>query len=309
MSPQKNELNTKRKSERLGILLSMLSNVFFVTLELWISYLSHSQAVLIDGIFDGCETLLLIFSLWLMKYLYQPISEKRPIGYSNLEPFYMILKGLLFFIVAVMMAVSSIRSLFTEGNQVNINFVFDFEMIAAAYGVAAYFILRRINKKARSQILYLEVKEWGFDIFSSLGTGVAFLLAYWAQFSPLRFLATYCDPIIALVVVAYTLPVPLKAVKSGFEELFFLSPKEEIIEKVKAVGVQVAGDHGIQEDRLDFDVVKTGRRLWISIYIRIDEDFIDVSLFRTIHAELVSRYAPLADMVDVDVIPDIEADS
>jgi len=309
MSPQKNELNTKRKSERLGILLSMLSNVFFVTLELWISYLSHSQAVLIDGIFDGCETLLLIFSLWLMKYLYQPISEKRPIGYSNLEPFYMILKGLLFFIVAVMMAVSSIRSLFTEGNQVNINFVFDFEMIAAAYGVAAYFILRRINKKARSQILYLEVKEWGFDIFSSLGTGAAFLLAYWAQFSPLRFLATYCDPIIALVVVAYTLPVPLKAVKSGFEELFFLSPKEEIIEKVKAVGVQVAGDHGIQEDRLDFDVVKTGRRLWISIYIRIDEDFIDVSLFRTIHAELVSRYAPLADMVDVDVIPDIEADS
>ena len=306
MVPWKDKLSTKQKSERFGIQFSVVSNIFFVAFELWISCLSNSRAVLIDGVFDGCETLLLLFSLWLMKYLYQPISEKRPIGYSNLEPFYMILKGLLFFVVAIMMAVSSISSLFTGGYSVNINYVFFFEMIAAAYGVAAYFVLRRINEKAKSQILDLEIKEWQLDVFSSFGTGVAFLIAFLAQFAAaLNFLPKYCDQIITLAIVAYTLPTPLKAVKSGFEELFFLSPRKEILEQVKSAAVKVTGAYGISQDRLDFDVVKTGRRLWISIYIEPGENYIDVKLYRKIHAELEAQYVSLADMVDIDVIPDI----
>ncbi len=302
---RKDKLKTKQKSERIGILFSMLSNILFVALEFWISCLANSKAVLIDGIFDGCETILLFFSLWFMKYLYRPVSEKRPIGYSNLEPFYMILKGLLFFMVTVVMSVSSIRSLFTGGYSVNFNFVFWFELTAAGYGVAAYRILRRLNEKADSQILGLEVKEWAFDVYSSLGTGLAFLIAFFSQFTTLKFLSAYCDQIITLAVAAYTLPTPLKAVKSGVEDLFFQCPREKTLEQVKSIGTEAAQKYGIPASRLDFEVSKTGRRLWISVYIEITEDSIDVNLFRRIHSELESRYAPLADMVYVDVIPDL----
>jgi cation diffusion facilitator family transporter len=302
----KERIRVKQKNETIGLRFSTYSNLLFIVLELWISYISNSKAVLIDGLFDACETVLLVFSIRIMKYLYKPISEKRPIGYSSLEPFYMILKGLLFCGIAVMMAFNSIESFFSGGYRVNMNIVFYFELFAGLYGIAAYIILRRLNAKAKSQILMLEIKEWNLDIFASLGTGIAFLIALLTRLTPVSFLSNYFDQIVTLAMVVYILPTPLRAMKSGFQELFFLSPSDEILEKVKSTAVEVAGAHGIAEKMLDFDVVKTGRRLWISVYIAPDDKTVDVGLLRRIHAELEVRYAALADIVDIDVIPDIE---
>lgn len=294
----------KQKYESAGLKFSVGSNLLFVVLEIWISCLSNSKAVLIDGLFDGCEAILLIFSIRLMRYLYRPISEKRPIGYSNLEPFYMILKGLLFFVIAVMMAVNGISSFFSGGYEVDMNIVFYFEIFAGLYGVAAYMILKRLNSKAKSKILDLEIKEWVLDIFTSLGTGIAFLAAFLIRFTSFGFLSNYFDQIITLAMVVYILPTPLKAMKSGFQELFFLSPSEELLQKVKNIAEDVAAAHGISKDRLDFDVVKAGRRLWISVYITIEEEFVEADLLKNIRSELEQSYAALADLIDVDVIPD-----
>lgn len=295
----------KQKYENMGLKFSVGSNLLFVVLELWISYLSNSKAVLIDGLFDGCEAILLLFSIRLMRYLYKPISEKRPIGYSNLEPFYMILKGLLFFVIAVMMAINSVSSFFSGGYEVNMNIVFYFEIFAGGYGIIAYLILMRLNAKAKSKILDLEIKEWILDIFTSLGTGIAFLTAFLIRFTYFSFLSRYFDQIITFAMVVYILPTPMKAIKSGFQELFFLSPSEEMLQKVKNIAGDITETYGISKDRLDFDVVKTGRRLWISVYIEINEKYIEVSLLKNIHAELEQKYAVLADIIDVDVIPDI----
>lgn len=295
---------TKRKHENFGLKFSVCSNILFTVLEIWISFLSHSQAVLIDGLFDGCEAILLLFSIRLMRYLYKPISEKRPIGYSNLEPFYMILKGLLFFVIAVLMAFHSVSSFFSGGYDVNMDIVFYFEIFAGAYGVAAYFILKRLNAQAKSKILDLEIKEWILDIFTSIGTGIAFFAAFITRFTSLSFLSRYFDQIVTLAMVCYILPIPLKAIKSGIKELFFLSPSEEMLERVKTIAGNVMKAYGICSDQLDFDVVKTGRRLWISVYIAVQEPYIEVSLLKNIHTELEQKYALLADMVDVDVIPD-----
>lgn len=294
----------KRKSENFGLKFSICSNILFTVLEIWISYLSNSKAVLIDGLFDGCEAILLLFSIQLMRYLYQPISEKRPIGYSNLEPFYMILKGLLFFVIAVMMVCNSISSFFSGGYDVNMDVVFYFEIFAGVYGIAAYIILKRLNSQAQSKILDLEIKEWMLDIFTSIGIGIAFLAAFLTRFTSLNFLSRYFDQIITLAMVLYILPTPLKAIKSGIKELFFLSPSEDILQKVKNIAGDVIDTYGISRDQLDFDVVKTGRRLWISVYIEIQDQYIEVSLFKNIHAELELRYASLADIIDVDIIPD-----
>lgn len=301
----KEKINVKQKYENWGLRFSTFSNVLFVIFEFGVSYLSNSQAVLIDGLFDGGETVLLFFSLWLIKYLYKPINEKRPIGYSNLEPFYMIMKGLLFFLIAALMAASSIRSLFTGGYAVRLDYVFYFEMCAGVYGFFAYLLLRRINRRAKSQILDLEIKEWIFDIIGSLSTGLGFFIALLTQFTRFRWLSRYFDQILTIGMAAYILPTPFKAMKSGFQELFFLSPGEDILNRVKSIAVQVAVSHGISEKQLDFDVVKTGRRLWISIYIEPEGDFIDVRLLRQLRTELEHRYAALADIIDVDMIPDI----
>lgn len=300
------ELVVKKKNERIGLEFSTFSNVLFIILEIVIAHFSNSKAVLIDGLFDGCETVLLIFSLWLMKYLYKPVSEKRPIGYSNLEPFYMILKGLLFLVIAILMAESSIHSLLSGGYKVKMTFVSYFELFAGAYGILAFFVLKQVNLKAKSSILLLEIKEWIFNIIASLATGAAFIVASLAQFTPMRFLSNYLDQIITMLMIVYILPTLLKAMKRGFEELFFLSPNREMLKTTKSIAKNVAAQYGFSEEQLDIEIVKTGRRLWVSVYIVPRTDWVDVNLLKKLHAELVMRYSSLADIVDVDVIPDIE---
>lgn len=301
----KEKLSIKRKNENYGLWFSTLSNILFVLLEFGISYLSNSRAVLIDALFDCGETVLLLFSLRLLRYLYKPINERRPIGYSNLEPFYMILKGLLFFVIAFLMVASSVHSLFTGGYTVKLDYVFWFELLAGIFGFFALRVLKYFNQKAESQILNLEIKEWVFDIVVSLGTGAGFLAAMLTQHTSLNSFSRYFDQIVTIVMALYMLPTPFKAMRSGFKDLFFLSPGERILEQVKEIAAQVAAAYAISEEQLDFDVVKAGRRLWISVYIEPRTELIDVALYRKLHSELERRYASLADIVDVDIIPDI----
>lgn len=305
MSLSKEKIKTKQRLESLGIKISICSNLMFVGLELLVFHLSGSRAVLLDGLFDGSETVLLLFSMWLMKYLYKPVSEKRPIGYSNLEPFYMIMKGLIFCIIAALAVVSSVNTLLEGGYEVHVDTVFYFEGFAGVYRMVILMVMKRINQKVDSPILSLETKEWSLDVAESLGVGAGFLLTMFTRGSSLSFLSQYSDQIITLIMAAYILPAPVKAMVSGFRELFFLSPSEEVLNQVKSAAGEIAGEYGFSPEELDFDIVKTGRRLWICIYVEINSPSLNVELLRNMREKLEHRYAPLADILDVDIIPDI----
>jgi predicted Co/Zn/Cd cation transporter (cation efflux family) len=297
-------IELKQKAENLGLKISVCSNIMFVCLELYISYFSNSKAVLLDGLFDCSQAVLLVVSIKLMKLLYKPVTEKRPFGYSNLEPFYMIMKGLIFGVITVMLVITSIVSLISGGYEVNFGIVFYFEIFAGLYGMVILLFMKHLSKNANSPILALEIKEWSFDTIGSLGLGAAFLLAITLKSTQFSFLSRYFDQMMMLVLAVYILPTPIKAIGSGVRELFFLSPTEEVLCEVKKSAYEVADLYGLKKENLDFDVVKTGRRLWISIYITIDSEFIEVAQLRKFQAELMKRYAVLSDIIDVDIIPD-----
>ena len=305
MRVAKEKIKIKQKAEKLGLLLSVCANAAFIVIELFVAYFSNSKAVLLDGLFDAFESALLLVSMRAMKLLYQPNSEKRPVGYSNLEPLYMIMKGLIFCVITVMMIVSSASTFLSGGYEVKTGIVFYFEISAGVISLAVFFVMRYINRQANSPVLALEIKEWKLDAAGSFGVGFAFLLAILAHATPLSFLSRYFDQIIMIILALYTLPTPVRAMRSGFRDLFFLSPGDKVLSRVKSEAYEVAALHGFAGDQLDFDVAKIGRRLWVSIYITVTEPTVDLQTFRDIQFELETRYISLADILDVDVIPEL----
>ena len=301
----KEKIALKQKAEQMGLLVSVCANLLFVALELYVAYISHSRAVLLDGLFDACETVLLLVSMRLMKLLYSPISERRPVGYSNLEPLYMIMKGLIFCVIAVMMIVSSAVTLLSGGYTVAVGTVFYFEIFAGFSSLMVFVCMRYINRKVCSPVLSLEIKEWSLDAIGSFGVGAAFLLTMFTHDTPLAVFSQYFDQIIMVVMALYILPTPVRAMRMGFRELFFLSPSEEVFEQVKADAYEVAAGYGFIPEQLDFDVVKTGRRLWVSIYITLHAPSVELRILRDMQTQLELRYIALADILDVDVIPEI----
>ena len=76
--------------EKKILLLSFLSGIGFVIIELIYAIYSHSQSTLMDALYDASELVFIILLLFLTPLFHQPISEKHPYGFFQLESFFIL---------------------------------------------------------------------------------------------------------------------------------------------------------------------------------------------------------------------------
>ena len=85
-------MNEKQKYEKIILKISLYAGMAFVVVELLMSLWSNSQAILMDAVFDAAELIVIGLSLFLTPLFYQPVSEKKPYGYSQFESVFIIVK-------------------------------------------------------------------------------------------------------------------------------------------------------------------------------------------------------------------------
>ena len=73
--------NSKSKKEKKAMTVSLYANLLFVVIELVMAVYTGSQAVLLDGVYDGVEFVMLLPSVFLIPFLYKPSNEKYPFGH------------------------------------------------------------------------------------------------------------------------------------------------------------------------------------------------------------------------------------
>ena len=90
------------------------------------------------------------------------------------------------------------------------------------------------------------------------------------------------------------------AVKS----LILLAPKEEVMDHIRAETNDTLSKYDLYIDFLD--VVKTGRKVWIDVYITQKDDMLSISTLKKAHDEIVAKLKPEYQDVFVELIPEIE---
>ena len=60
------------------------------------------------------------------------------------------------------------------------------------------------------------------------------------------------------------LPTPIKTVITSLRDLMLWPPEAETVDDIKATVEPIIGGYG--HKNLYYDIVRTGRRLWISVY-------------------------------------------
>ena len=91
------------------------------------------------------------------------------------------------------------------------------------------------------------------------------------------------------------LPTPIKTVITGLRDLMLWPPEAETVDDIKATVEPIIGGYG--HKNLYYDIVRTGRRLWISVYITFDKDIISLSKFQILQTKCI---AALAEKYQVD---------
>ena len=299
------EMNRRleEKKEQVALKISLGAGILFVLVELLVAILSKSQAVLMDSVYDTSELVMILFSLKLVPLLYKPVSEKQPYGYSQVESLFIAIKGFVLVSVTVALIVNNVQIMFHGGRDVQFLPIAYFELFATVLGGAVMLILRRMNRLANSPILRTEIMEWTIDAVASFGMALAFFLPALIHHPWLERMLPYLDQVIAIFLSFFVLPRPIRAVVTAMRDIFLMAPEEETMRIIKEKCEPILTYYGLEE--ATYDVVRTGRKVWISIYILPMDEFISVTLYSKVQDLLEVSLAEEFNDFYIELLPDI----
>lgn len=270
---RKKELVTENSEKRI-LWISFVSGLFFAIVEFFISIYTHSQSVLMDAAYDATELVVIMFTLFLTPLFHKPISEKHPYGYLQVESIFVIAKGFMMLSVTVGLSVNSIQMALSGGNPVDSVQISLFQLVLCIASFFIYLLMRYMNRSLSSPTVKAELLGWKLDIAYSAGMSLAFFGSSFLDRTPFAFIAPYFDQIVAVVIIFFMLPENLKMLWRALQDVFLFSPEKKITEEVKSICDEILQNYEFEP--IFYDITRTGRRLWVSVYCKIAEDYLSL---------------------------------
>ncbi|HAX73205.1 MAG TPA: cation transporter [Firmicutes bacterium] len=297
-----NKLLLSQEKKALTVLFGV--SLLFVLIELVMSILTKSQAVLMDAVFDTLELVMTMISINILPLIYKTFTQKQPFGYGQVETLLILLKGIMMVSVTIGIMVTSIQLILQGGVIIQHNLISYFEIFSTLLSLLLMTYLTSINKKINSPYISLEIKQWILDAGISLALGIGFLLPNLVQTSFLNNLTPYIDPLLSILLACFMLPVPFKTIISSCKDIFLFAPEDEILDVINEATQRILEHHGIVKNEIE--VVRTGRKLWIWIYFTPEHDLISLKEMRSIQHRLETEMKIKVGDCYLEFLPDID---
>lgn len=293
----------KYKMENKILKLSLTGTIIFTVVEVIAAVLLGSKTVIADGIFDLFDLMLLLPMFILVPFLYKPVSENKPYGFSQIESLLVLLKYTVLLVVVINMIVSNIKILLNGGHTVDAFSVLMYESTLCFFCILMLLFLRHLSRSYSSLMIQSELYLWKVDVVSTLGISVAFLFQLLLANTKLKFIIPYIDSSVAIVVSLFLLKEPVVQIFKTLRELVLFSPEKKIMDEIRIV---VKEEIKTYDYSLDFlDVTQTGRKTWIEVYVKSKSDIIKVKDFKNIQEHITKDLENKFDQISVEIIPAI----
>ena len=154
-----------------------------------------------------------------------------------------------------------------------------------------------------SPLITMEMEGWEIDSIASFGMAIAFFLPVLLPFPWFRPITPYLDQSITVTLSIFMLPTPIKTVITGLRDLFLIPPEEETVDEIKETIEPVLNAYGYK--KLYYDILRTGRKLWISVYITFDKDLVSITRFKIVQNFCIQALAKKYTDFYFELLPDI----
>ena len=296
---------TKEEIEKKVLRLSFIGSCLLSGSEIIMAFILRSYAVMMDGIFDSAELVMMGPFLVLVPLLYKPVNERHPYGYSQVESFFLIIKYSVLLTLMLLLINTNVHVIMSGGNRVNPSMIAVYEMLLGAASVFMYFMLAHISRKYESPTVHAELYLWKTDIVGSCGIAVAFLAQYVLGDTVLAAFAPYMDSAVAIVMSVLLLREPVSEIVQGFKQMLLFSPPEDVMRRVHEVVNKNL--EGLPYRATFIDVIQTGRKTWIEVYLKenLDTSLIDVRHWTKMREYVIEDLKDDFDQIYVEFIPDL----
>ncbi len=268
------------------------------------AYVTNSSSILIDFVFDITELIMIWPFLFLVPLLYKPVTEKRPYGFAQIESLFIIIKYSVLLFITIQLFIDSVHTILDGGHAVDAGSIAIFEFCVFIGCFIMYKVLSYYRKKYESDSIRAELYVWKLDVLSSLGVSFAFFAQMILQKTSFSWAAPYIDPVVAIIMSLCLIIEPVRMIGISLKELVLFAPKKEIMDEIRETAQRYI-ENGMY--KLQFlDVIQTGRKTWVEVYIRSHDNNINISELKNIRNEIISELKPVFDQIYVELIPDVE---
>lgn len=297
-------LNKKKlKIEKIIMRLSLIGSILFMIAEGIMAYVTHSHSILIDCIFDVTDLIMVGPFLVLVPLLYKPVTEKRPYGFSQVESLFVVVKYSVLLAITVQLMWDSFNAIIHGGHKVDAGIIAIFELAVCAGCIIFYVILNYFGKKYLSMTVEAELYIWKLDIITSLSVAAAFFVQMALQKTSLSYIAPYVDPVVAIVMSCFLIVEPIKMIISNLSNLVLFAPNKEIMDDIRSVAEKCMDKVYYEIEFLD--VIQTGRKTWVEIYISSHDNLINTKILLQLRDEIREELRKEFDQVYVELIPEL----
>jgi cation diffusion facilitator family transporter len=234
-------------------------------------YLSSSQAILLDGVFNIIYFLTGLFTLRIARLLREPSDEEFPFGFGYFEPLINGVKGALVLGMSLIALFGALTAVVSGGREITAGAAVGYAVFATVACWSAYLALRRVSKQTNSPLLRADAANWMVNGAVSTAVLLAFLSMYLIQALGAEHLLPYVDPVLVIALVVVTISVPARQAWRSLMEMLNRAPSAKVRRQVKGIVESCIRDLPVEQ--VFVRVVQPGRLRYVSAHVVLPEGY------------------------------------
>ncbi len=280
--------------EQFALKFSIAANLFQAALGFGFAIFTHSEAILLDGVFSLTNFVIAIVTLIVSQVVQWPDDDLFHFGYGHFEPLLNAIKALIITTICIFALFSSIHQLLSGGQALATGYATIYAVVAAVSCFTVAGFMRHYARTSHSQLVAFEAKNWLIDGMISGAVCLAFVAVLALERTSWSPYLVYADPALVVILVLIAIPIPLKILKDSMREVLMMAPPQALQEEISSRFYQAIAPYGFRDIRLR--MLKTGRYISVLAHITVPEHF---RLDRVGELDTI-RYQTLADLQAYD---------
>lgn len=294
----------EKKKEKEAICFSLIAGIVLLIIEIIMSVITDSKAMLTDALYDSIDIIIVILTLFLIKLYNTPISEKKPFGFSQLESFFLLIKTFMILALNISIIINAIISILSGGKEIDIIAVSLFQFMLFIGNLIIWLIIRNFNKKVNSPTIKTEVIAWKFDMVYSFGMAFAFFVIQFLENTIFKNIIPYFDQVVVIISSIVMLPELFKVLKENITSVLLFAPNKVLTDGIKKIIEKHLLNYNMEI--LHYDIIKTGRKTWISIYFKVPNNIVDIMQLKEITIKCSKELNEKIGNIYFELVPDVE---
>mgnify|MGYP001825409478 CR=1 FL=1 len=293
-------MNENKLIEERALKTSMVGALLLAIWGIVMANITSSGAIMLDGMFNLISAVLSFFSIYITRLIAEKATKEYPLGYFAFETLFVLIKGSSILILIVLSVSVSLNVLLKGGREPELGLMIVYVAIAIVTCLAMYLLLRRSFKKAGTDILDAETQSWLIKCVVTGAIGLAGVVVMLIQGTSLGWIARYIDQILVIAFSLIFLKDPILLIKSGLKELLLAAPQQEYTRPFELKLLPMKEQLDLKS--LKLEVLKTGRRVWGTIFVDPEQDTINVNEFMKAKKDLARLVREVYEDSQTEVI-------